>query len=324
MRAWRAERFGTPADVLRLSDIESPLPPAGFVSLRVHAAGVALPDLLMLEGTYPLVSRPPVSPGMEAMGTIERVGENVAFRVGERVMGTTAAVQGWGSLAEVCLADASKLLRVPAGMSDIEAAGFSLPFKTAHMALVHRASLRADETLVVLGGAGSSGAAAIQLGKALGAKVIAVAGGASKTEFCLRWGADAVIDYKAGNITQQLLDLNDGDGVDVVFDAVGGDVAAQAIQAIARLGRVVLVGFASGQWVALDAQDMVRRNYSAVGIFAGDMKPTEFAQTFDDLTTLVGTGAIRTPVGQIFSFDEVPTAINAIRTAMPGKIIVEI
>lgn len=327
MKAWRAEEFGTIADVLTLQDVEIPQPPPGFVTIRVLAAGVALPDALMLKGNYPLVSKPPVSPGMEAAGEIVALGAGVAgLAIGDRIATITAAVLGWGGFAEYCLADASKAFPIPAGMSDAEAAGFTIPFKTAHVALVHRTQLKANETLLVLGAAGSSGAAAIQLGKALGARVIAVAGSVEKLNFCKNSGADELLDYRtADDIIAQIRKITDGEGVNVIFDPVGGPLATDMTQCMAPHGRFAIIGFASGGWVQLDPHHMVLNNYSAAGVFAGNLTDAESRQTIADLTKLAETGAIATKIGRTFAFDQVRDAIALQESGdFTGKLVVQV
>ena len=309
MQAWRADRFGEPGEVLELQQVDLPPPGPGQIAMRVLAAGMALPDVLMLQGRYPTVKAPPVSPGMEAVGIVTAVGADAAHAVGDRVMATTRSTGGWGGFAEHCLADASRAFPVPAGMGDIEAAGFVIPYKTAHIALVHRCRLQPGEWLLVLGAAGSSGAAAIQLGKAIGARVIAVASSPAKIAFCTANGADHVINYREEDLGERVRAITGGHGADVVFDPVGGDLAQQALRHTARLGRFGLVGFASGGWVELSAHTLLRANISAVGIYAGDMTQAEIDQTVAELTAHAEAGRIRSLVSRSFAFDQVPAAL---------------
>lgn len=325
MKAWRAERFGDPVDVLRLRDMEIPEPRPGWLTVEVSAAGVALPDVLMLKGAYPLVKTPPVSPGMEAAGTVVAAGDQDRFVVGDRIMTTAGSVLGWGGFAQYCLADAGKAMAIPAGMTDLQAAGFVIPFKTAHMALVHRSLLRAGETLLVLGAAGSSGAAAVQLGKALGARTIAVASSASKLDFCRSIGADFVVNYTSESLVDRVQDITAGAGADVVFDPVGGELGGLAMHCTARRGRYGLIGFASGAWPSLDQQEMVLRNFSVVGIFAGMMTESELEMTSSELVGLAHSGMIATPIGHVFPFDEAIAALTSQeRGDVPGKLILEV
>lgn len=326
MKAWRAKQFGAPAEVLRLEEIELPPPRPGFIAVKVAAAGIALPDVLMLKGLYPMVKTPPVSPGMEATGIAVAVGEGVSgFAIGDRIMATAAAAHGWGGFAEFCFADASKAFKVPRGMSDIDAAGFILPYKTAYAALVLRTKLCRGETLLVLGATGSSGAAAVQLGKALGAVVIAVASSPEKLAFCRDIGADHVLNYKTEDIVARVKEITDGRGVDVAFDPVGGELGKLATLSMARLGRFGLIGFASGSWTMLDPHDLILRNYSAVGIFAGALAQPEIDTMIAELTRLAEDGLIRTSVAKVFGFDETLEAIAAQEYGnLAGKLILQV
>ena len=183
-------------------------------------------------------------------------------------MTTTAYATGWGGLAEYCLADATRAVLAPSDMTDVEAAGFLVPYKNVQVALVQRAVLRQGETLLVLGATGTSGAAAIQLAKALDAQVIAVSSSSAKLEFCREIGADHVINYKTDDILDRVNELTQGKGADVIFDPVGGTLGNQASKAIARRGRFLLIGFASGSWIHLDPLDIAVRAYSVVGVFS--------------------------------------------------------
>lgn len=197
MNIWRADTFGDPQNVLKKVELDLPPVPDGCVAVRVAASGVGLPDLMMVQGGYPLVTKPPVTPGQEVVGEIVAVGAGVELPIGKRVMTTTLFQQAWGGFAETCLSNSWGVLSpAPKRLSDEQAAGFLIPFHTAHGALVQRANVQKGETLLVLGGAGSSGSAAIQVGKALGATVIAAAGSKEKVAFCLAQGADHAVNYR--------------------------------------------------------------------------------------------------------------------------------
>jgi NADPH2:quinone reductase len=239
------------------------------------------------------------------------------------VIATSLFAQDSGGFSEYCHASVELASKVPEGMPDEQAAGFIIPFQTAHAALVQRMQLQAGETLLVLGATGSSGSAAVLLGKALGAKVIAVAGGEEKSAFCKTLGADAVVDYRQGSIAEQV--RQHVDAVDVIFDAVGGASYDDAVQTIALHGRVGLIGFSSGSWAKLDPKDMVMRSYSAVGIFLGCCSPQEIAGAYSDLFGLYQQGKIRVPVDKVYSFDEVPLALTAVAASrLLGKHLVRV
>lgn len=322
---WIASSFGEPdAEIERVARSWSH-PREGQVLVKVLAAGAGLPDALMVQGVYPLVPKPPVTPGQEVCGVVVAVPAKSAFTVGQRVMGITDFAGGSGGFAHYAYVLERRCRIVPATLSDAEAAGFVIPFHTASSAFVARARLAAGETVVILGAAGSSGAAAIQFAKALGARVIAVAGGAEKLAFCTAQGADRVIDYRSEDLPGRIREYTGGAGADVIFDPVGGETAAAAVKAIARGGRVALIGFASGDWLRLDPVDMVLRNYSAVGVFAGGFSLAEDAEAYDGMCRMADAGKLRTPIAQIYGFAEVPDLLRRIADGPPaGKLVLAV
>jgi NADPH2:quinone reductase len=322
-RSWQAHAFGEPKDVLRAIPIEWPAPAPGRVLVRVLACKVGLPDLLITTGRYPLSPQPPVVPGQEVAGEVVAVPAGSDFAVGERVMGATAFIDGWGGYSDYAYLREEKTRRVPPTMTDEEAAGFTIGFRTAYAGLHERIQVQPGEVVLVLGAAGNTGAAAVQLGKALGATVIAAAGDEAKLAFCTGIGADHVVNYRTSDVVEQVRRITDGRGADVVFDPVGGELGTRAAGAVARLGRFALIGYASGSWATLDPLDMVLRNYAAVGVFASGT-PEEDRQAYDHLADLARRGVIRTPVSRVVPFDEVPDAVDAIPTAVPGKTIVRV
>jgi len=325
MKTWRADSFGEPADVLCLQEIAIPEPSDRYMVVRVLVAGVGLPDVLMLKGIYPLVKTPPVSPGQELVGEVVAVASGSKFSVGDRVMGTSNFPQAQGAFSEYCVMPEGGACLAPAVLSNEQAAGFIIPFKTAYVGLVLRCALKAGETLLVLGGSGSSGQAAIQLGKCLGATVIAVASSQDKLDFCKAMGADHVISYRDGNMAAAVSGLTNGKGVDVVFDPVGGKTSEQTTNCIARHGRIGLVGFASGSWPTFQPVDMVMKNYSAVGVFAGNISSAETRACFETLGAYADQGKLVTPVAQVFDFENVPTALELMEKAPPsGKFVIKI
>ncbi|MBR9909245.1 MAG: NADPH:quinone oxidoreductase family protein [Gammaproteobacteria bacterium] len=323
MQTWRADHFGEPADVLRLQEITIPAPADKQILVRVLAVGVGLPDVLMLKGVYPLVKTPPVSPGQELVGEVVAVASGSKFAIGDRVMGTSNFPQAQGAFSEYCVMPEGGACLAPAALNDEQAAGFVIPFKTAYVGLVLRCALKAGETLLVLGGAGSSGQAAIQLGKCIGATVIAVASSQHKLDFCKAMGANHVISYSDGDIAEAVNRLTNGRGVDVVFDPVGGTTSEQTANCIARHGRIGLVGYASGAWPRFEPVDMVIKNYSTVGVFAGNISATESKACFDTVCAYAEQGKLVTPVAQVFSFENVPMALELMEKTPPsGKFVV--
>lgn len=301
MRAWQVRAAGEPIDVLAEAEVELPEPGPGQVRLRVRAAGVGLPDVLMCRGTYPLTPPRPFTPGQELTGEVTAVGPDVArLEVGERVMAVSAFFLGHGAFAEQCLALADTAFPVPAGLSDVEAAGWWIPNHTAWIGLVERGRLAAGERLVVLGAAGGSGAAAVQLGAALGAEVVAVVGDEAKAGFCRELGADAVVVGPPEGLGE----------VDVVYDPVGGAAAEAAAGALASGGRLLAVGFASGRWPQVETHQLVVTNTSVVGVFAGGHSLDELLAIHGELSALVAAGRLRSAVTRTPAMAELPDALQ--------------
>jgi NADPH2:quinone reductase len=324
-RAWRVVKFGEPQEAAELQESTWAEPASGQILIRVRAAGAGFPDLLMTSGYFPLLGDPPFGLGEEAAGEVVAVPAGSRFSVGDQVTGITDFLNGWGGYAEYAYLREGSAIRIPAGMTDEQAAGFPIGFRTAYAALVERAPLRAGQSLLVLGAAGSSGAAAVQLGKALGATVIAVAGSAEKLEFAARHGADHVLNHRTDDLTARIAELTDGRGVDVLFDPVGGETAGIAAKSLARDGRLVIIGVASGAPVALDAMDLLLRNISAVGVLATPNDDAEVeAAVWEHLSTLVDKGAINTPVGAVHAFEEVPAMIAGRGAPAAGKSVVRV
>ena len=322
MRAWRVGALGEPRDVLELSAVAALGEPGpGLLRLQVSAAGIGRPDLFMCQGSYALTPPLPFTPGQEAVGVVTAVGEGALARVGDRRMAVTAFFAGHGSFAEECLALDDFALPVPEGMSDAEAAGFLIPFHTAYVGLVRRAGLRAGENLLVLGAAGGTGSAALQLGAALGARVIASAGGPEKGAFCSGLGADVVVDYRSQDIAEAVREATAGAGADVVYDAVGGEAFRAATHCIAHEGRLLVVGFGSGQWGQPSAAHLVTHNYSLLGVMPGgyDRAFKEAAQSV--LAEHWRAGRLRVPLSDVVDFEALPTALEELAAgSVTGKL----
>jgi len=322
MRAWQVQGTGEPADVLRAVEVNVPDPGPGQVRVRVAAAGIGLPDVLMCRGTYPLTPAVPFTPGQEAAGVITAVGEGVAREIGSRVMLVTAFYDGHGSFAEECLAPASSVFPVPNGLTDAEAAGFWIPHLTAWIGLVERGHLVAGEWLAVLGAAGGSGIAAVQLGRALGARVIAVVGDPERAAFCRELGAEIAVNHRDGPLAAALRAATGGHGVDVIYDPVGGEPAEDAAGSLARNGRLLAVGFAAGRWPRLATHDLVVANTSLVGVFAGGQSPAELDKIHSALSRLVAEGTLRNAVTATPTFDELPSALQRLADrGVIGKLV---
>jgi NADPH2:quinone reductase len=285
----------------------------------------------MCRGTYPLTPSGAFTPGQELAGTVTAVGPGVDDSiVGTRVMGVSDFMNGNGSFAEEALALASSTVRVPEVLDDSAAAGFWIPNVTAWTGLVDRGHLRAGQHLVVLGAAGGSGTAAVQLGKALGATVLAVVGDESRAEFCRSFGADHVFVARGDTVAdgrplaQALREATDWRGADMVFDPVGGPQGSNAMGALARNGQHLAVGFASGSWAAVDVQMMAVTNTSLVGVLAAGESREHVETVLGRLTELLANGTIRDSVQERFSFEDVPAALTRVAQRKPlGKCVLD-
>jgi NADPH:quinone reductase len=247
------------------------------------------------------------------------------FAVGDQVAGITSFLTGWGGYADYTYLSEISMMHIPAGVTDEQAGGFPIGFRTAYAGLIDRVPVEAGQTLLVLGAAGSSGIAAVQLGKALGAMVIAVAGSREKLEFCGRYGADHAVSHRADDMLSRITEITSGRGVDVIYDPVGGQAAATATKALARNGRIAIIGLASGAPVPLDPMDMLLRNYAAVGVLATPHEEAEKeAAVWERLGDLAGRHAITTPVGTVYGFEDVPDMITEQSSPRPGKSVVRI
>ncbi|MGA2302933.1 MAG: NADPH:quinone oxidoreductase family protein [Acidimicrobiales bacterium] len=318
MRAWQVQGAGEPMDVLHLIEVDPPEPGPGQVRIRVTAAGIGLPDVFMCRGTYPLTPPLPFTSGQEATGTVTAVGEGVDIPIGTRIMCVTMFWQGYGSFAEECLVAAEGAFAVPDGLTDAEAAGFWIPHLTGWIGLVDRGQLAAGDWLAVLGASGGSGIAAIQLGHALGAQVIAVVSDEERAAFCRELGADTTLNRRDGPLAPALREVTGGHGVDLIYDPVGGAPAEDAAGALARYGRLLAVGFASGAWPTLATHNLVVTNTSLVGVFAGGYAREELDAIHANLAILIAEGRLRNAVTAQIPFDELNSALH--RMAQGGVV----
>jgi NADPH2:quinone reductase len=309
MKRWQAAQFGEVADVLHLEDVERPEPGPGHARVRVLAASLALPDLMMVRGDYPFLPDPPASPGQEVVGIVDAAGDGFPHPVGARIVGNSRADMGIGGFAEYTLVPGWSAMPVIDGLSDEQAAGFHGSFHVAHIGLQHRAHLQAGETLLVLGGAGRTGSAAIQIGKAMGATVIATARSDAKARFNREQGADHVLDLSDPASSDKITRLTGGRGIDVVYDTVGGEAAAIAAKNLARGARFLIVGYASGSPASLAAEELLMGDYSAIGVISSFRDDDEKTATVNALTTMLAAKRIDPPVTAVYSFHQVPEAL---------------
>lgn len=324
MRAWMVGEFGHYRDQLRLCAIDAPEPEGASAAIRVGAAGVQYADLLNIAGAYQLKPPLPFTPGMEGAGVVERSGPDSRFKEGERVI----ALNLYGSFAEYMIALDEFSFSVPEGMSDAEAASFTVLYQTGYFGLVRRARLEAGETLLVHGGAGGVGTAAIQLGKALGATVIATAGSAEKVAVCRQCGADHVINHREQDFVAEVKALTGGRGVDVVYDPVGGSVFDRSTKCIAFEGRIVSVGFASGEFPQLAVNRLLVKNFDAIGLNWGNyqlQRPELIQETQTILYGLFDRGLIKPVIFREYPFEALPDALETIENRQSyGRIVLAV
>ena len=262
--------------------------------------------------------------GQEVCGIVDAVGTGVDLSLGTRVMAVTSFFDGHGGFAEAAIARAETVFRVPHAMSHDDAAAFRIGYSTAWVGLVRRAGLQRGDWLLVLGAAGGSGLAAMRLGATLGARVIAVVAGEAKRALCERSGAHVVIDRTTATLPDAVLQTTGGHGADVVYDPVGGEVAGATVRCLASGGRLLAVGFASGTWVDADVGDLVRRNASVVGVYAGGQRREEAEEDHEALLALATTGRLGGAT-QLFPFEALPEALDAVdRAEAVGKLVVSV
>lgn len=288
---------------LAVGERDVPSPQAGEVLVAVKAAGLNFADSLMCAGKYQMKPALPFVPGLELAGTVAALGPGVSgFAIGDRVMG----VVDHGAFATQAICRAADVFPMPAGLDFPEAAGFPIAYGTSYGALIWKARLMAGETLLVHGAAGGVGLTAVEIGKALGARVIATAGGADKCAVAKAHGADAVIDYKQEDIRERVKALTNNAGVDVVYDPVGGDVFDSSLRAVKWGARLVVIGFAGGNVQQIPANILLVKNVDVLGFFWGSYRrerPDLLAESFRALSAMLEKGQLRPHVSEILPLD---------------------
>ena len=324
MKAVLCKAYGPPEDLV-IEDVPAPACGPGQVRIGVHAVGINFPDCLMIEGKYQFKPEFPFSPGGELSGEILELGEGVTgLSVGDRVI----AGGGHGGLAEEVVVSATGLRSVPMGMSMSQAAAWSTTYGTSYHALKQRGALQPGETLLVLGAGGGVGLAAVELGKAMGARVLAAASSEAKREAAKAAGADEVIDYSDGELKEKVKALTEGRGADVIYDPVGGDFFDQCMRCINWKGRVLVVGFVGGEIPRVPINLILLKGCQVVGVFYGAFtgrEPAENAQNWRELANLWEAGKIAPLVSREFAFEEHAAALRCLseREAI-GKVIVRV
>ncbi len=322
MKAVLCKAFGTPRDLV-LEDVPEPALGSGQVLLKTHACALNFPDVLMIAGKYQSQPPFPFSPGGEVAGTVLAVGDGVtAFTPGDRVFGSG----GYSGLAEQCLMPAASLRPVPASMDLAEASGISTTYGTSYYALKQRAALQAGETLLVLGAAGGVGISAVQIGKAMGARVIAAASTPEKLAVARASGADELIDYSDGQLKDKVKALTDGKGADVIYDPVGGDLFNQCLRCINWYGRILVIGFAAGDIPKAPINLILLKSCQLVGVFYGAWSMRDRAENqrnFDELLALFEAGRLKPVIGARYPLASYAEAMEDLleRRAI-GKVVV--
>jgi NADPH2:quinone reductase len=323
MHAWQFERYGHYSEVLRWVERAAPTPGENQALIRTRAVSLNFPDLLIIEGKYQHKAPLPAVPGVEAVGIVEAVGPGSRFRRGDRVVGFC---HSGGCLSELFLVDNNAAWTVPEHVSDAQAAALSVVYGTSYFGLEHRAHLKAGETLLVLGAAGGVGLAAIQLGRLMGAQVIACAGDAHKLEVCQRQGAHHLINYREEDIVERVKDITGGQGADVVYDPVGGEIFDKVKRCVAWDSRYVVIGFAGGRIPAVELNRILLKNMSFVGLAwgqyldRGSELPGKAQHLFYDL---IKRGEIDPVIYKILPFADTHEGLRLIESReVYGKVVI--
>lgn len=324
MRAVVLRNYGPPPQI-GVENVAAPELKPGHVRIRVHAVGFGFPDALQVAGKYQIKPDVPFTPGNETAGVVIEAAPDVsAAKRGDRVL----AMASTGGLAEECIAPAGSLIPLPRSMSMGAAAGFLVNYGTTYHALVQRAQIRAGETLLVLGAAGGVGLTAIEIGKALGARVLAGASTDEKLELAKRHGADAVFNYTTEQIKTKVMEFTGGRGVDVAYDPVGADFAEQAVRSMAWNGRYLVIGFAGGKIPAIPLNLALLKGCSLVGVFWGAHtrhEPQLHADNLQALFRLFSEGKIRPHITEMNGLERFNEALDVLTgRRSTGKVVIRV
>jgi NADPH2:quinone reductase len=322
MKAVLCKTYGPP-ETLVVEEVNAPTASLGKVVISVKACGVNFPDTLIIQGKYQIKPPMPFSPGGEVAGIIKEVGEGVThLKVGDKVFSLT----GFGGFAEEVEADAKTTLLMPEGLDFVTASSLMYTYGTSYHALKNRAELKAGETLLVLGAAGGVGLAAVELGKIMGAKVIAAASTDEKLALCKKFGADEIINYSKENLKERIKEITGGKGVNVIYDPVGGQYSEPAFRSIAWKGRYLVIGFAEGDIPSLPLNLPLLKGASIVGVFWGAFaanEPKESFQNFKELLGFIAQGNLKPHVHAKYSLEKVSDALyEMLNRKVMGKVVV--
>ena len=324
MRNWVVQKLADPQEALQLTDNSEPSVEPGKVKISVEAAALNFFDILLCQGNYQIRPSLPFTPGAEISGIICEVGKDSAFKVGQKVL--AKPVLPSGGLAEMVVVPDGEVYPIPSNMSFQEAAAMFITYQTSYYALHYRAKLQPGEVLLVHAGSGGVGSAAIQLGVAAGARVIATAGGPEKTQICRELGAEIAIDYREEDFVEAVKKATDGRGADVIYDPVGGDIFDRSRKCIAFDGRLLVIGFAGGRIADAPTNHALIKNYSVVGVHWGlfrSLMPNQSIEIHKQLMSLYENGDIRPLIYKEFSFEDVPRALELLGDRQTwGKLVV--
>ncbi|WP_135081015.1 NADPH:quinone oxidoreductase family protein [Terasakiella sp. SH-1] len=308
---------------LEIMDVDIPTPKANQVLIRVQASALNFADSLIVKGKYQVKPPLPFSPGLECAGVIEQVGSDVTnFKVGDRVM----AILDWGGFAEYAVAAEHDVFPIADNLDFTTAAAIPVAYGTSHHGLRMKAGLKKGETLVVHGAAGGVGLTAVEIGKRVGATVIATAGGAEKLAICKEHGADHLIDYRDGGVREKIKELTDGLGAHVAYDPVGGDLFTETLRSTRQDGRILVVGFASGDIPQIPANIMMVKNITCIGYHWGayrTLDPDSLRTSFAELMGWIEDGSLKPHVSMTFGLDNIKEAYAAlVGRKSTGKVVV--
>ncbi|MGI5219831.1 NADPH:quinone oxidoreductase family protein [Nocardia sp. CA-290969] len=320
VRAVVCPEYGTP-DVLRLEQRPAPVPSTGQVRVRVHAAAVNFPDVLLIGGKYQITVPPPFVPGSEFAGEVVESGLDCAgFAAGDRVTGTGL----YGAFADQVLCPAANLTRIPDGVDYHTAAAFGVAYRTAYHSLRSVARIRPGDTVIVLGAGGGVGLAAVQLAVTLGAEVVAVASSAAKLATAHSYGATHLIDHRNGDLREQLRTAVP-DGAAAVLDPVGGDLSEPALRSLARGGRFVTIGYAAGTVPRIPLNLVLVKGLHILGFQFRDIPPEEFTRNEEELTGLLSSGRVSPHIGAVFPLEQAAAALHEVAAGRAvGKILLDL
>ncbi|MET8010371.1 NADPH:quinone oxidoreductase family protein [Streptomyces sp. NPDC005271] len=324
MQAWRVHDNGEPGEVMRLDEVPDPVAGPGELLVRVRAVNVNFPDALLCRGQYQVRPPLPFTPGVELCGEVVSVGEGAEGEVGARIIATPTLPSG--GFAELVAVNAATALPAPDALDDAEAAALHIGYQTGWFGLHRRARLQSGETLLVHAAAGGVGSAAVQLGKAAGARVIGVVGGADKAQVARELGCDLVLDRRTDDIVAAVKEATGGRGADVIYDPVGGDAFAKSVKCVAFEGRIVVVGFASGVVPQAALNHALVKNYAILGLHWGlynTHDPAAIRACHDELTKLAAQGTVKPLVSERVPLQGAAGAVQRVADGITtGRVVV--